>query len=222
MGKSLLLAFLTFLFPAVAFSTEIRDTISVSQEVKPDVYCVSVTISVRGSSEAEVLGALTKADDYVRALKLPYEGGNFTVLPNREWNPVEKRYRIVGFVGRIDYRFLLKSPSQQDEVIRALEEAKRGAPVNYTVSSVGWCISEKLRKKFEKQLKLKALKEAELEASLFGRELRSKCFLKKVSFSVGRAPVPLSPLRVESVRAPKPPQSPQKVEVKASVLINCK
>lgn len=222
MGKFLFLASLVFFFPAVASSTEIRDILSVSQEVKPDVYCVSLTVSTRGESEADVLRSLTKADDYVRALKLPYKGGNFTVLPNREWNPVEKRYRIVGFAGRINYQFLLKSPSQQEEVIRALEEAKRGAPLNYTISSVGWCISESLRKKVEKRLKLKALKEAELEASLFGRELHSRCSLKKVNFSVGRLPVPFVSMKAESVRAPQPPRSAQKVEVKASVLINCK
>ena len=211
------------IFPAVALSTEIKDTVVVYREVKPDVYCISVSVSARGESESSVLQALSRADSYVRNLKLRYTGGRFTVFPNREWIPSEKRYRITGFVGKINYRFLLKSPSQQEEVIRALEEAKRGAPLNYTISSVGWCVSDRLKKQVLKELKIEALKEAEGEARVFGRELHSKCLLKSVNFStVSRPPIIMEAVRARSQELPQPPQSGQRVEVRASIQINCR
>ena len=218
-----LFLFLALILPSVALSTEIKDTVVVYREVKPDIYCISVSVSARGESESSVLQALSKADSYVRNLKFRYTGGKFTVFPNREWIPSEKRYRIVGFVGRINYRFLLKSPSQQEEVIRALEEAKRGAPLNYSVSSVGWCVSDKLRKRVLNELKIEALKEAESEARVFGRELRSKCLLRSINFStVSRPPIIMESVRAQSVKLPQPPQNGQKIEVRASVQINCR
>ena len=167
--KNLLLSILILLTPSVALSTEIRDTLVVSREVKPDIYCVSLNVSFRGNSESAVLQALSETDTHIRALNLNYTGGKFTVFPSREWIPEERKYRIVGFVGRIDYRFTLKKPSQQEEVIKALEEVKRRIPINYTISSVGWCISKPLMRRVQQELKIKALKEAKLEALLFAR-----------------------------------------------------
>ncbi len=220
--RNLLLGILALLVPSVGISTEIRDTIVVSKEIKPDIYCVSLSVSSRGDSESTVLQALSETDAHIRALNLTYTGGKFTVFPSREWIPEERKYRIVGFVGRINYRFTLKKPSQQEEIIKALEEVKRRVPVNYTISSVGWCISKPLMRKVQQELKIEALKEAKLEALLFGRELRSKCNLEKVDLSIRRFPTPYEAIKAESLKSPKPPQSNQNMEMKASVLINCK
>lgn len=220
--KKFLLVAVLLLIPLGALSTEIRDTVVVSEEVRPDIYSLSLSVSSRGDSESSVLQALSETDARVRALNLPYSGGRFTVFPNREWIPQERRYRIVGFVGKINYRFNLKSPSRQEDVIRALEEVKSRFPINYTISSVGWSVSDSLMRKVQQELKIKALKEARLEALLFGRELHSKCTVEKVDFSTRRPPVILESARVKSMKLPEPPQNEQNLEVRASILINCK
>ncbi len=222
MKKLVYFAVLPLLFSSTVLSAEIRDTVSVSREVKPDVYCLTLSISSRGKSESSVLKALSEVDGYVRALKLRYRGGNFTVFPNREWISTERRYRIVGFIGRINYRFLLKNPSQQEEIIKTLEEVKGRVPFSYSISSVRWCVSDALRKRVQRQLKLKALEEAEVEAAIFGKKLRSRCRVEKVSFSGGGFPIVMRTVRAESLKLPKPPQSGQKLELKASILINCR
>ena len=222
MKKLVYFTVLLLLFSSAVLSAEIRDTVLVSREVRPDVYCFSLSVFSRGRSESSVLKALSEVDSYVRALRFRYRGGNFTVLPNREWISTERRYRTVGFIGRINYRFLLKDPSQQERIIKALEEAKGRVPFNYSISSVRWCVSDALRKRVQRQLKLKALGEAELEAAIFGKKLRSKCSIEKISFSGGGFPIVMGTVRAESLKLPKPPQSSQKLELKASILINCR
>ena len=220
--NALLTVLALLLIPSYAVATEIKDTVVASQEVKPDVYCVSVTVSVRGNSEAFVLQSLKRADDYVKRLHLRYTGGNFTLYPETEWNPVEKRYFVTGFAGKIRYTFQLKDPAEQEEIVRALETAKVGAPLTYTISSVGWCISEPLKRRTLLRLKLKALKEAEREASVFGREFHSTCRIEKISFLSSEPPLILETLRKGKLALPEPPQTSKRLTVKASTVIKCK
>jgi len=217
---------LSLLLPATAVATTIEDAITVWRWVVPDLYALSVEVKAEGKREAEVLNALKRADDLLRETGLEYRGGNYNLQEVREWEATTKKYRLAGFRGSAVYTFLLKSPKEQEKVLRALERAKGFNRFIYKVRGARWELSWERRAEALKELKLKALKEALKEANLYGRELRQRCTLNYISYSHNFRPLPpILPVEVKplgkKVGAPSPVPFPNRVEVKARLKIEC-
>jgi len=223
--KRLILLGLLLFTPLVARATTIEDTITVWEWALPDLYALSVEVKAEGRREAEVLNALKTADDFLKQTGLRYRGGNYNLNEVREWEPKAKRYRLVGFRGSAVYTFLLKNPAEQEEVLRALERAKGFNRLTYKIRGARWELSWERRMETLKKLKLKALKEALKEANLYGRELRQACTLNSISYSHSFRPLPpIVPMGAEPLKkvgAPSPIPSPNRVEVKARLKIEC-
>ncbi len=220
METLLTVLFLT-LTVASSMGATVSDRIAVWQWVKPDTYTLSLQITARGESEEEVLKALKAADDFLRETGLKYRGGNFSILPLREWNQREKRYIETGFTGSATYTFLLRTPLQQEEVFRALEKAKRIAPFKYSVKRVRWEVSPERRKEALQSLKERALKEVLAEGERLGRILKGKCLLKELNFNPSPLPFPFKVLKAEGVAAPSPRRSLERIKLEASFKLEC-
>ena len=214
---------LPFLLFTGSYGATISDSITVWKWVQPDTYNISITVRARGNSEEEVLEALRTADDYLRRTGLNYTGGNFSLWPVREWNPKEKRYVELGFSGSSTYTFHLKSPKEQGEIFRALEEARRVAGFKYSVNSARWEVSWERRERALEELKGKALEGALKEGESFGKILKERCILKEISFSPNTPPPfpVLKGVKAMGVSAPEPKRSSERVELRASFKLEC-
>jgi len=213
------------MLPLGGWATTIEDTITVWEWVTPDVYILSVEVKAEGRKEADVLNSLKVADDFLRETGLSYKGGNYRVYERREWEPKERRYKLLGFTGTAVYTFILKDPREQEEVLRALERGKALGRFIYKIRGARWELSWERRMETLKNLKLKALKEALREASLYGRELRQRCTLNSISYSHSFRPLPpIVPMGAEPMKkvgAPTPKLFPNRIEVKARLKIEC-
>ena len=163
--------------------TKVTDTITVYEEVLPDVFVLPLSVEVRADEEGTVLKTLSAVDEAMRKLGLKYSGGNYSIWEDRFWNSKEKRYERNGFVGRIHYRFLLKKPEAQSSVYDALERLRKNYRFAYSVSSPHWEISGEKSEAVKENLKRSLLSAAKREAQLLSDSLEKSCSISEVDFS---------------------------------------
>ncbi len=214
---------------SVAHATEIRDKLSMSSSVSPDVFILPVKVEAKGDSEKAVLKSLAEIDRQVRRLEIKPIESSYSLEKNRVWDEKKKRYVQKGFVGDVFYKFSLKRIDAQDKIVglfaRACSRPYRGAKVEFLIKSPHWEVSQEEKAKVLKSLKLKLLSMSLKEASEFGRQLKQACFIKKVNFTTGYYSEPFfykGALRESSPYAPEPQKGQKSIKLDAEVVFKCK
>lgn len=164
--------------------TRIFITLEERKEIEPDKFLFRVNIAAKKESEGEVVNLLGAIDKKIRALKLEYKEGSYSVDKNCFWE--KNKWKCIGYLGNLIYSFHLKEPREQNQVLEILEafKEKEGGSLEYHVSGPAWIISEKLYKEKERELKLEILSTAIEFGKQAGERLGRKCVISKIDYEV--------------------------------------
>lgn len=213
--------------------TRIYITLEERKEIEPDKLLLKVEITAKKQREGEVINLLGAIDKEIRALKLDYKGGSYSV--NKNCFLEKNKWRCIGYLGNLIYSFYLKEPREQNQVLEILEafKEKEGGSLEYHVSDPTWIISEKLYKEKERELKLEILSTAVEFGKQAGERLGRRCVISKIDYEIRGFyfPLPYRPilkssgLEMEkagpSIEAPEPKKDEKAIHIKAQVSYVC-
>ena len=214
MGRFFILQLLSVL---LTFSLQIKERITVKTYIEPSVYVFPVKVSVKARTEDEVLNALSAVDNGVKALNIPYEGGQYEIFPLEVCPKGEKPCKVVGFKGVILYRFLLKNPSDSSRVVYLLENIKRNYGITYLLGKPYWTIPEGVREKIISRLREKLLKRVKDLAGFYSRTFHKECKVEKINFERGF----YYPTPYKFSFPPVPKKGKEEISLSAEVVFEC-
>ena len=215
MGRFFILQLLSVF---LTFSLQIKERISVKTYVEPSIYVFPVKVLVKAKTEGDILNALSAVDNGVKALGLPYEGGQYEIFPLEVCPKGEKPCKVVGFKGVILYRFLMKNPSDSSRVVYLLENIKRNYGITYLLGKPYWTIPEEVREKILSRLRKKLLKRIKDLAGFYSRTFHKECKVEGINFeSSFYYP---TPYRISSPPIPK--KGKKEISLSAEVVFECR
>ncbi|GAB6077507.1 hypothetical protein JCM8795_01930 [Hydrogenobaculum acidophilum] len=185
--------------------------LTANKSLLPSVYKLGIDINHNAQNSDDIIDYLGKVDSMIRALNIPYKGGNFSILKNCFYS--NSKYICEGYKGIDNYTFYMKNPKDQEKILNALKG------ISYEITYSGFVVpKEELDKTKDDLVKVLAKKSIDYAAE-FSKIFNKSCFVKSISY-VENAPRPIAFSMVKT--SPLPAVSKQSVSMDALVNISCR
>jgi hypothetical protein len=107
-----------------------------SDQIAPDIYILTLTISTEADKEVKALSLLGRVDKELSQLGLPYSGGNYWV--DKKCFMEKNIQKCEGFRAQAFYQFRLRDVKDQDLILQKLAQMEG---ISSSIQGTQWIAS---------------------------------------------------------------------------------
>lgn len=187
-----------------------------SDQIAPDIYILTLTISTEVDKEVKALSLLGRVDKELSQLGLPYSGGNYWV--DRKCFMEKNTQKCEGFRAQAFYQFRLRDIKDQDLILQKLAQMEG---ISFTIHGTQWIVSANAQEAKKQELMFSLLDRATAFTTEISKKLKRECQIESITYDDPLLYLPTY-AEVKGISAPQPTKDLQTITVFMRLSLVCK
>jgi len=187
-----------------------------SDQIAPDIYILTLTISTEADKEVKALSLLGRVDKELSQLGLPYSGGNYWV--DKKCFMEKNIQKCEGFRAQAFYQFRLRDIKDQDLILQKLAQMEG---ISFTIHGTQWIVSANAQEAKKQELMFSLLDRATAFTTEISKKLKRECQIESITYDDPLLYLPTY-AEVKGISAPQPTKDLQTITVFMRLSLVCK